>query len=153
RTHADFSAPVDLYLEGSDQHRGWFHSSLLMSEALYQRAPYKGVLTHGFTVDEKGRKMSKSLGNVVAPDKVMNTLGADVLRLWVAATDYSAEMSISDEILKRMADSYRRLRNTVRYLLGNLDGFDPARDAVPVEKLLDFDTWALRRARDLQQEV
>jgi isoleucyl-tRNA synthetase len=153
RTHEDFQAPVDLYLEGSDQHRGWFHSSLLMSEALYQRAPYKGVLTHGFTVDEKGRKMSKSLGNVVAPDKVMNTLGADVLRLWVAATDYSAEMSISDEILKRMADSYRRLRNTVRYLLGNLDGFDPARDAVPVEKLLDFDTWALRRARDLQQEV
>src|SRR5690606_3148179 len=123
------------------------------SEALYQRAPYKGVLTHGFTVDEKGRKMSKSLGNVVAPDKVMNTLGADVLRLWVAATDYSAEMSISDEILKRMADSYRRLRNTVRYLLGNLHGFDPARDAVPVGELLDFDAWALRRARDLQQEV
>jgi isoleucyl-tRNA synthetase len=153
RTHEEFSAPVDLYLEGSDQHRGWFHSSLLMSEALYQRAPYKGVLTHGFTVDEKGRKMSKSLGNVIAPDKVMNSLGADVLRLWVAATDYSAEMSISDEILKRMADSYRRLRNTVRYLLGNLDGFDPARDAVPVEQLLDLDGWALRRARDLQQEV
>jgi isoleucyl-tRNA synthetase len=153
RTHEGFVAPVDLYLEGSDQHRGWFHSSLLMSEAIYQRAPYKGVLTHGFTVDEKGRKMSKSLGNVIAPDKVMDTLGADVLRLWVAATDYSSEMSISDEILKRMADSYRRLRNTVRYLLGNLSGFDPARDAVPVEKLLDFDAWALRRARDLQQDV
>ena len=152
-THDDFTAPVELYLEGSDQHRGWFHSSLLMSEALYQRAPYRGVLTHGFTVDEKGRKMSKSLGNVIAPDKVMNSLGADVLRLWVAATDYSGEMSISDEILKRTADSYRRLRNTVRYLLGNLHGFDPARDAVPVVDLLDFDAWALRRARDLHEEV
>src|SRR5690606_35295687 len=106
-----------------------------MSEALYGRAPYNAVLTHGFTVDEKGRKMSKSLGNVVAPDKLMNNLGADVLRLWVAATDYSGEMSISDEILKRTADSYRRLRNTVRFLLGNLHGFDPARHAVPVEKL------------------
>ena len=108
----ELKAPVDLYLEGSDQHRGWFHSSLLMSEALYERAPYRGVLTHGFTVDEKGRKMSKSLGNVVAPQKVMNSLGADVLRLWVSATDYANEMSVSDEILKRMADSYRRMRNT-----------------------------------------
>ncbi len=153
RTHEGFSAPVEMYLEGSDQHRGWFHSSLLMSEALYGRAPYKGVLTHGFTVDDKGRKMSKSLGNVIAPDKVMNSLGADVLRLWVAATDYSGEMSISDVILKRTADSYRRLRNTVRYLLGNLHGFDPARDAVPVAQLLDFDAWALRRASELQQEV
>ena len=117
---------MDLYLEGSDQHRGWFHSSLLMSEALYERAPYRGVLTHGFTVDEKGRKMSKSLGNVIAPQKVMNSLGADVLRLWVSATDYANEMSVSDEILKRMADSYRRMRNTVRFLLGNLHGFDPA---------------------------
>ncbi len=108
----EIAAPVDLYLEGSDQHRGWFHSSLLMSEALYERAPYRGVLTHGFTVDEKGRKQSKSLGNVVAPQKVMNSLGADVLRLWVSATDYANEMSVSDEILKRMADSYRRMRNT-----------------------------------------
>ena len=118
---------MDLYLEGSDQHRGWFHSSLLMSEAIYERAPYRGVLTHGFTVDDKGRKMSKSLGNVIAPQKVMSTLGADVLRLWVAATDYANEMSVSDEILKRMADSYRRMRNTVRFLLGNLHGFDPKR--------------------------
>ncbi len=105
-------APVDLYLEGSDQHRGWFHSSLLMSEALYERAPYRGVLTHGFAVDEQGRKKSKSLGNVIAPQEIMNSLGADVLRLWVSATDYANEMSVSDEILKRMADSYRRMRNT-----------------------------------------
>ncbi len=152
-SRAEIVPPVEMYLEGSDQHRGWFHSSLLMSEALYGRAPYKAVLTHGFTVDEKGRKMSKSLGNVVAPDKVMNNLGADVLRLWVAATDYSGEMSISDEILKRTADSYRRLRNTVRFLLGNLHGFDPARHAVPVEKLIDFDAWAIRRAAALQEEV
>jgi isoleucyl-tRNA synthetase len=115
---------VDLYLEGSDQHRGWFHSSLLMSEALYARAPYRGVLTHGFTVDDKGRKMSKSLGNGIEPQDIMKTLGADMLRLWVAATDYANEMSLSQEILKRMSDSYRRMRNTVRFLLGNLHGFD-----------------------------
>ncbi len=146
-------SPVDLYLEGSDQHRGWFHSSLLMSEALYARAPYRGVLTHGFTVDEQGRKQSKSLGNVVAPQKVMNSLGADVLRLWVSATDYANEMSVSDEILKRMSDSYRRIRNTVRYLLGNLDGFDPARDAVAPADLLELDRWALARAATLQEEI
>jgi isoleucyl-tRNA synthetase len=149
----EIAAPVEMYLEGSDQHRGWFHSSLLMSEALYERAPYKSVLTYGFTVDEKGRKMSKSLGNVVAPDKVMNSLGADVLRLWVAATDYTSEMSCSDEILKRMSDSYRRMRNTVRFLLGNLHGFDPAVHAVPMGSLVDFDAWVLRRAAALQQEV
>ncbi|MET0281226.1 MAG: isoleucine--tRNA ligase [Steroidobacteraceae bacterium] len=153
-THPDLGpAPMALYLEGSDQHRGWFHSSLLMSEALYARAPYKAVLTHGFAVDDKGRKMSKSIGNVIAPEKVMNSLGADVLRLWVAATDYSSEMSISDEILKRMSESYRRMRNTVRFLLGNLHGFDPARDAVPVEQLLDLDAWAIGRAQALQDEV
>jgi isoleucyl-tRNA synthetase len=153
-THPELGAPpFELYLEGSDQHRGWFHSSLLMSEALYQRAPYKGVLTHGFTVDEKGRKMSKSEGNTIAPDKVMNNLGADVLRLWVAATDYSGELAISDEILKRISDSYRRMRNTVRFLLGNLSGFDPARDALPLDELVDFDAWAIRRAAQLQQEV
>jgi isoleucyl-tRNA synthetase len=149
----EIAAPVEMYLEGSDQHRGWFHSSLLMSEALYERAPYKSVLTYGFTVDEKGRKMSKSLGNVVAPDKVMNSLGADVLRLWVSATDYTSEMSVSDEILKRTSDSYRRIRNTVRFLLGNLHGFDPAKHAVPMDKLVDFDAWALRRAASLQQEI
>jgi len=149
----EVAAPVDLYLEGSDQHRGWFHSSLLMSEALYQRAPYRGVLTHGFTVDEKGRKMSKSLGNVVAPQKVMNTLGADVLRLWVSATDYANEIAVSDEILKRMADSYRRMRNTLRFLLGNLHGFDPARHALPVDELLALDRWALSRTHTLQTEI
>jgi isoleucyl-tRNA synthetase len=149
----EIAAPVDLYLEGSDQHRGWFHSSLLMSEALYERAPYRGVLTHGFTVDEKGRKQSKSLGNVIAPQKVMSSLGADVLRLWVSATDYANEMSVSDEILKRMADSYRRMRNTVRYLLGNLHGFDPKRDALPPGELLALDRWALARTAALQTEI
>ena len=149
----EIAAPVDLYLEGSDQHRGWFHSALLMSEALYERAPYRGVLTHGFTVDEKGRKQSKSLGNVVAPQRVMSTLGADVLRLWVSATDYANEMSVSDEILKRMADSYRRMRNTVRYLLGNLHGFDPKRDPVASSDLLALDRWALARTAALQAEI
>jgi isoleucyl-tRNA synthetase len=150
---AEIAAPVELYLEGSDQHRGWFHSSLLMSEALYQRAPYRGVLTHGFTVDEKGRKMSKSLGNVIAPQKVMSTLGADVLRLWVSATDYANEIAVSDEILKRTADSYRRMRNTLRFLLGNLHGFEPARHSLPAQELLALDRWALERARTLQAEV
>jgi isoleucyl-tRNA synthetase len=147
------AAPVDLYLEGSDQHRGWFHSSLLMSEALYERAPYRGVLTHGFAVDDKGRKQSKSLGNVVAPQKVMNSLGADVLRLWVSSTDYANEMSVSDEILKRMADSYRRMRNTVRFLLGNLHGFDPQQHAVKPSEMLALDRWALARTRELQAEI
>src|SRR5206468_11963394 len=132
---------------------GWFHSSLLMSEALYERAPYRGVLDHGFTVDEKGRKMSKSLGNVVAPQKVMNSLGADVLRLWVAATDYANEMSVSDEILKRMADSYRRMRNTLRFLLGNLHGFDPAQQAVPWHEMVAIDQWALSQSFALQNDV
>jgi isoleucyl-tRNA synthetase len=149
----EIAAPVELYLEGSDQHRGWFHSSLLMSEALYERAPYKGVLTHGFTVDEKGRKMSKSLGNVVAPQKVMSTLGADILRLWVASTDYANEMSVSDAILKHTADAYRRMRNTFRYLLGNLHGFDPKRHMVKPSEMVALDRWALSRARALQEEV
>jgi isoleucyl-tRNA synthetase len=149
----EVKAPVELYLEGSDQHRGWFHSSILMSEALYERAPYKAVLTHGFTVDEKGRKMSKSLGNVVAPQKVMNSLGADVLRLWVSATDYANEIGVSDEILKRMAESYRRMRNTVRFLLGNMHGFDPERDAVKPAEMLALDRWALARTRALQSDI
>jgi isoleucyl-tRNA synthetase len=149
----ELKAPVDLYLEGSDQHRGWFHSSLLMSEALYEQAPYRGVLTHGFAVDEKGRKMSKSLGNVIAPQKVIQNLGADVLRLWVAATDYANEMSVSDEILKRMADSYRRMRNTVRFLLGNLHGFDPALHAVATADMVALDAYALARTRELQEEI
>ncbi len=145
--------PADLYLEGSDQHRGWFHSSLLTSVAQKGHAPYKGVLTHGFTVDDKGRKMSKSLGNVVLPQKVMSTLGADVLRLWVAATDYANEIAVSDEILKRTSDSYRRIRNTARFLLGNLAGFDPERDSVPVEQMVALDRWALTRTRGLQEEI
>ena len=153
RLRPEVPSPADLYLEGSDQHRGWFHSSLLTSVAQKGRAPYRSVLTHGFTVDEKGRKMSKSLGNVVAPQKVVSTLGADVLRLWVAATDYANEMSVSDEILKRMADSYRRIRNTARFLLGNLAGFDPARDSVPEAQMVALDHWALARTRQLQAEV
>ena len=145
--------PVDVYLEGSDQHRGWFQSSLLAAVAGQGTAPYREVVTHGFTVDDKGRKMSKSLGNVIAPQKVVSTLGADVLRLWVAATDYSAEMNVSDEILKRMADSYRRIRNTVRFLLGNLADFDPEQHALPAGELIALDRWAIERARELQAEV
>ena len=151
--HPDLQVPADLYLEGSDQHRGWFQSSLLTSVAIRETAPYKGVLTHGFTVDAEGRKMSKSVGNVVAPQKVMNQLGADVLRLWVAATDYRGEMSVSDEILKRMADSYRRLRNTLRFLLANLNGFEPSQHAVKPEDMLSLDRWAIERARGLQAEI
>ena len=145
--------PADLYLEGSDQHRGWFQSSLLSSVAMNGRAPYKGVLTHGFTVDAEGKKMSKSLGNVVLPQTVMKTLGADIIRLWVAATDYRAEMSVSDEILKRTADAYRRIRNTTRFLLANLQGFDPARDLVASEQMIALDQWAVGRAHALQQEI
>jgi len=145
--------PADLYLEGSDQHRGWFQSSLLTAVAMNGSAPYKEVLTHGFTVDENGRKMSKSLGNTVSPQKVANSLGADILRLWVAATDYRGEMSVSDEILKRMADSYRRMRNTMRFFLGNLHGFDPAKDLVDADELVAIDKWAVQRAASLQESV
>jgi isoleucyl-tRNA synthetase len=148
----ELTAPADLYLEGSDQHRGWFQSSLLTSCATRGGAPYRTVLTHGFTVDAKGEKMSKSKGNVVVPQKVVGSLGADVLRMWVASTDYSSEMSISDEILTRTSDSYRRVRNTCRYLLANLAGFEP-RDAVPAAQLLSLDRWLLRRAARLQDEV
>ncbi|HLS80708.1 MAG TPA: isoleucine--tRNA ligase [Steroidobacter sp.] len=153
RIRPEITAPADLYLEGSDQHRGWFHSSLLTSVAMHDRAPYRGVLTHGFTIDDKGRKMSKSLGNVIAPQKIVDTLGADVLRLWVAATDYANEMSLSDEILKRVAESYRRIRNTARFLLGNLDGFDPATDETALDDLVAIDRWALWRTQQLQDEV
>ncbi|MBI2970639.1 MAG: class I tRNA ligase family protein, partial [Gammaproteobacteria bacterium] len=145
--------PADLYLEGSDQHRGWFQSSLLTSVGMRNVAPYRGVLTHGFTVDAHGMKMSKSRGNVVVPQQVMKTLGADILRLWVAATDYRGEMNVSDEILKRMADAYRRIRNTARYLLANLNEFDPRKDLVPPEQLLELDRWLLRQAGGLQNEV
>ncbi|AHK80436.1 isoleucyl-tRNA synthase [Ectothiorhodospira haloalkaliphila] len=145
--------PADLYLEGSDQHRGWFQSSLLTSVAMRGVAPYKAVLTHGFTVDAQGQKMSKSKGNVVAPQKVMDTLGADILRLWVAATDFSGEMAVSDEILKRTADAYRRMRNTARFLLANLNGFDPATDLLPAERMLPLDRWAVDQALQVQQHV
>jgi isoleucyl-tRNA synthetase len=147
------SFPADLYLEGSDQHRGWFQSSLLASVAMNEVAPYKAVLTHGFTVDADGKKMSKSKGNVVAPQSVMKDLGADVLRLWVAATDYRGEMSVSDEILRRTSDGYRRLRNTARFLLSNLDDFDPAQHAVEDKELLALDRWVVDRAHALQEEV
>jgi isoleucyl-tRNA synthetase len=149
----EITSPADLYLEGSDQHRGWFHSSLLTSVAMHGRAPYRGVLTHGFTVDEKGRKMSKSVGNTLVPQKLTNTLGADVVRLWVAATDYANEMSVSEEIFKRMADSYRRMRNTVRFLLGNLHGFDPKQHAVAFDDLVAIDQWATAKAFALQNDV
>lgn len=145
--------PADLYLEGSDQHRGWFQSSLLSSVAISGQAPYKSVLTHGFTVDADGKKMSKSRGNVVAPQSVMKSLGADVLRLWVSGTDYRGEMTVSDEILKRTSDVYRRLRNTSRFLLSNLDGFDPAKDCVAAEDMLALDRWIVDRALHLQEDV
>ena len=145
--------PADLYLEGSDQHRGWFQSSLLTSVASTGAAPYKAVLTHGFTVDADGKKMSKSLGNVVSPQKVVKNLGADIIRLWVASSDYSAEMSVSDEILKRTADSYRRIRNTARYLLSNLSDFNPATDSVAMQDMLALDQWAIDRAYHFQQDI
>ncbi|KRG68986.1 isoleucine--tRNA ligase [Pseudoxanthomonas dokdonensis] len=145
--------PADLYLEGSDQHRGWFQTSLLTGVAIDGRAPYRQCLTHGFTVDEHGRKMSKSLGNGIEPQDIMKTLGADILRLWIASADYSNEMSLSQEILKRNADAYRRLRNTARFLLGNLHGFDPATHAVPVAEMVALDRWIVHRAHELQQKI
>lgn len=153
KARKELAFPADLYLEGSDQHRGWFQSALLTSVAMYRHAPYKNVLTHGFTVDAKGHKMSKSLGNVIAPEKVINSLGADILRLWIAATDYSGEMTVSDEILKRIADNYRRVRNTARYLLANISDFEPVQDKVPVAQMLKLDQWIVERARLLQQEI
>jgi len=145
--------PADLYLEGSDQHRGWFQSSLLTSVAMYNHAPYKTVLTHGFTVDGKGEKMSKSKGNVIAPQQVTNKLGADILRLWVASTDYRSEMAVSDDILKRTADTYRRLRNTARFLLANIKGFEPATDMVSFDEMLPLDRWAVDCAARYQNDI
>lgn len=146
-------APADLYLEGSDQHRGWFQSSLKTSLAIRGEAPYKAVLTHGFTVDAQGKKMSKSLGNVVSPQTVVKSLGADIIRLWLSATDYRGEMTVSDEILKRTADSYRRIRNTARFLLSNLNGFDPSQHQVPADQMIALDRWAVHRAAKLQKEI
>ncbi|MBF0110338.1 MAG: isoleucine--tRNA ligase [Magnetococcales bacterium] len=147
------SWPADLYLEGSDQHRGWFHSSLLAAVGTRGTAPYRAVLTHGFVVDGRGRKMSKSLGNVIAPEKVIKQYGADILRMWVSAEDYTGDIRISDEILKGLADSYRRIRNTMRYLLGNLHGFDPARHEVVVQEMPALDRWALDRLAHLIDQV
>jgi isoleucyl-tRNA synthetase len=146
-------AQADLYLEGSDQHRGWFHSSLLVSTALNGRAPYKSLLTHGFTVDGEGKKMSKSLGNTLAPQKISDTLGAEIIRMWVATTDYSGELSISDEILKRVVESYRRIRNTLRFLLANTADFDFAKDAVAVEDMVELDRYAFAMTAELQARV
>ncbi len=149
----ELAFPADLYLEGSDQHRGWFHSSLLTSSMMNGRAPYKALLTHGFTVDGEGKKMSKSLGNTLAPQKISDTLGADILRLWIASTDYSGELSISDEILKRVTESYRRIRNTVRFLLSNTSDFDAAKDLVPVADMLEIDRYAVAQMNAMQAEI
>jgi isoleucyl-tRNA synthetase len=145
--------PADLYLEGSDQHRGWFHSSLLTSSMLNGAPPYKALLTHGFTVDAEGKKMSKSLQNTLAPQKIYDSLGADILRLWVASTDYTGELSISDEILKRVTESYRRIRNTLRFLLANTSDFDPAQHSVPVAELFEIDRYAIAAMGALQADV
>ncbi|KAB7623146.1 isoleucine--tRNA ligase [Alkalilimnicola sp. S0819] len=149
----ELTFPAQMYLEGSDQHRGWFMAALRTSIAMRGVAPYRAVLTHGFTVDEKGHKMSKSRGNVVAPQKVMDSLGADILRLWVASTDYSGEMAVSDQILKRVADAYRRIRNTARFMLGNLAGFDPAANLLPPEQMLPLDRWIVDQALQLQERL
>ncbi len=149
----NLSVPADLYLEGSDQYRGWFQTALLTAMAANGQPPYKAVLTHGFTVDDKGRKMSKSLGNVIAPDKVIKTLGADVLRLWIASADYRGELTVSQTILQQASEMYRRIRNTARYLLANLDGFEPTTDCVEYDAMLALDKWAVGRAAHLQQEL
>ncbi len=153
RRRPELSWPADLYLEGSDQHRGWFQSSLKTAVAMHGAAPYREVLTHGFYVDAQGRKMSKSDGNAVAPDRIFREHGADILRLWVAATDYRGEMSVSSGILAQVADAYRRIRNTARFLLANLDGFEPSRDALEPDRMLALDRWIVRRCGLLQREV
>jgi len=151
--HHDTGPEADLYLEGHDQHRGWFHSSLLLASAIFGRAPYRGLLTHGFTVDGQGKKMSKSLGNTVSPQEVSGKLGAEIIRLWCAATDYSGDLAIDDKILARVVDSYRRIRNTLRFLLANVSDFDPAKDAVPFGDMLEIDRYALTRAAEFQADV
>jgi len=153
RKRAGLTAPADLYLEGSDQHRGWFQSSLLTGIGAFGEAPYRSVLTHGFTVDGEGRKMSKSLGNIIPARKAMNDMGADILRLWVASSDYRNEIAASDEIFKRTGDAYRRIRNTARFLLANLAGFEPSEHRVPADQLLPLDRWICSRAGTLQEEL
>ncbi|MFM2405529.1 MAG: hypothetical protein RL223_3409, partial [Pseudomonadota bacterium] len=151
--HHDEGPEADLYLEGHDQHRGWFHSSLLLACALFDRAPYRGLLTHGFTVDSQGRKMSKSLGNGIDPQQVSQKLGAEIIRLWVAASDYSGDIAGDDKILARVVDGYRRIRNTLRFLLANVSDFDVATDSVGADELLEVDRWALARAAEFQTEI
>ena len=153
RRREGLRSPADIYLEGSDQHRGWFQSSLLTGVGAFGEAPYRAVLTHGFTVDGDGHKMSKSRGNILSAKKAMNDLGADILRLWVAASDYRGELAASDEIFKRTADAYRRIRNTARFLLSNLAGFDPAEHALAAADMLPLDRWAVDRAALLQDEI
>ena len=150
---AGLTDPADLYLEGTDQHRGWFQSSLLTACAIDGRAPYKQLLTHGFVIDEHGRKMSKSMGNGIAPQEVSGQLGAEILRLWVASTDYSGELSLSQEILKRVVEMYRRIRNTLRFLLANVSDFDPGRDMVAVERWVELDRYAVAMTREMQDAV
>ena len=149
----ELSSPADLYLEGSDQHRGWFQSSLLASVGTRGRAPYRGVLTHGFVVDEHGRKMSKSVGNVIAPAEIIKKYGAEILRLWVASEDYRDDIKISERILSQLAEAYRKIRNTIRYLLSNLNDFDPARDAVPFDQMEEIDQWALSQLEQLKRKI
>jgi isoleucyl-tRNA synthetase len=144
---------ADLYLEGHDQHRGWFHSSLLLGCALYDRAPYRGLLTHGFATDGAGRKMSKSLGNTIEPQTVSDKMGAEIVRLWVASTDYSGDLNIDDKILARVVDTYRRVRNTLKFLLANVSDFDPATDSVPANEMLEIDRYALSRLAQLQDDI
>jgi isoleucyl-tRNA synthetase len=149
----ELDAPADLYLEGSDQHRGWFHSALLTSVGTRGTAPYKGVLTHGYVVDGKGKKMSKSVGNVVAPQEVIDKYGAEILRLWVASEDYRDDIKVSDEILKQVSDAYRKIRNTIRYMLGNLSDFNPEKHSVSPTEFEELDLWALARFEELKRKV
>ena len=153
REREELTDPADLYLEGSDQHRGWFQSSLLTSVAINQRAPYKGLLTHGFVVDEKGRKMSKSLGNIITPQEIIKDMGADGLRFWIASADYRYEMTAGKEIFNRASDGYRRIRNTLRFLLANLNGFKPSTDCLPVDQLIALDQYILQRAVEVQKTI
>ena len=145
--------PADLYLEGSDQHRGWFQSSLLSSMAIDKASPYRTALTHGFVVDSNGKKMSKSLGNVISPQSVWSKRGADILRAWVASTDFRNEMNFSEEILERTSDSYRRIRNTIRFLISNLDDFDFTKDNLNSDEFTEIDKWVIKKANDLQNEI
>lgn len=153
RNNEELSWPADLCLEGTDQHRGWFQSSLITSCAVFEKAPYKKLLTHGFVTDDKGQKMSKSLGNTISPQEINNTLGADILRLWVASTNYSGEIAISKEILKRITESYRRIRNTLRFLLINISDFELSKNAIPIDKMVDIDKYAIIMATNLSNKL